>query len=291
MSKNFEQYNRRKLISSYFSVTISITLVLFLLGFLGIWIFNTLDISDNFKEKMTISVILNEGVKEKEISNLEKKIAGEAYCKSVMFVSKEKAADNFMQELGEDFISFIGKNPLKNSLELNVKSEFVTPDELQRISKKIAKNPIVNRVVYDSVMVEKIHNNIQKISLIILLISSFFTLIAVALINASIRLSIYSKRFIIKTMQLVGATKKFIRKPFAKTYLLIGVIGWFFSSLLLLLCLYQINSYLPDLQIFNSTKSIVGVFIGTFSIGIFIVWISTYTATQRFLNLHTDDLY
>ena len=159
------------------------------------------------------------------------------------------------------------------------------------IADNIAQNASVSEVSYDKPMIAKIHDNISKISVIILSVSGIFTLVAILLINSSIRLSVYSKRFIIKTMQLVGATKNFIRKPFILTNILLGIIGAILACSTLFICLYYANSYLPDLQLLNNKQNFGIVFGGLFLLGIFISWFSTFFAAQRFLNLHTDDLY
>lgn len=291
MNYSLEQHNRRKLISSYFSVTLSITLVLFLLGALGFFVLNTKNITNNFKEKMLMSIFLKNQVKEADVSQLQKMLSVADYCKSVEFISKEMAAQEYSKEIGEDFINFIGDNPLQNSFELFLKADFVNPEKMEEIARYIEQNPSVAEVSYDKQTIDKINQNIKKISIIILIISGLFTIIAILLINASIRLSVYSKRFIIKTMQLVGATKGFIRRPFIITNILLGALGGLLACCILIVCLYYIDSQLPALQIFDHQPHLIMVLGGILLGGIFISWISTYFAAQRFLNLHTDDLY
>lgn len=291
MNNSLEQYNRRKLISSYFSVVLSITLVLFLLGALGFLVLNTRHITNSFKEQMSISIFLKNQAKKADIEQLQKILSVAEYSKSVTFVSKEEAAKSYSEELGEDFVSFIGNNPLLNSFDLRLKADYVIPEKIEEIATTIAQNPSVFEVSYDKIMITKIHENINKISMIILSISGIFTIVAILLINSSIRLSVYSKRFIIKTMQLVGATKRFIRRPFIITNIFLGIIGAILACIILLICLHYVDSNLPNLQIFKNKENFVLVFMGIFFIGIFISWLSTYFAAQRFLNLHTDDLY
>ncbi|GIZ14065.1 cell division protein FtsX [Capnocytophaga catalasegens] len=291
MNNPLEQYNRRKLISSYFSVTLSITLVLFLLGALGFLVLNTQNITNSFKEQMLITIFLKNEAKDADIEQLQKTLSVAEYSKSVHFISKEKAAEVYSEELGEDFVSFIGDNPLRNSFDLHLKADYVNPQQIVEIAENITQNPSVSEVSYDKPMIAKIHDNISKISVIILSISGIFTLVAILLINSSIRLSVYSKRFIIKTMQLVGATKNFIRKPFILTNIMLGIIGAILACGALFVCLYYVNLYLPDLQLFSNTQNFSIVFGGLFLLGIFISWFSTFFAAQRFLNLHTDDLY
>lgn len=291
MENNFlEQYNKRKLISSYFSVVFSISLVLFLLGALLFFIFNMKRITDSFKEQITISVFIKNSAKQADIKQLQKTISVANYCKSIEFVSKEDAAKSYSEELGEDFISFIGSNPLENSFDLKLNADFVDEQNLEKISQEITQNPSVSQVSYNKIMIADINKNIKKISLIVLIISGFFTIIAILLINASIRLSVYSKRFIIKTMQLVGATKAFIRKPFIITNISLGILGAILASFALFLSALYIDNQYPTLKIFDGIHIFV-VFIIITILGGFISWISTYFAAQKFLNLHTDDLY
>jgi len=291
VSNSLERYNRRKLISSYFSVTLSITLVLFLLGILGFLVLNTQNITTNFKEEMIISVFLKSDAKQADIQQLQKTLSIAEYSKSVVFVSKEEAAKMYSEQLGEDFISFLGDNPLQNSFDLKLKADFVTPEKTIEIKEQIEQNPSVSEVFYDKNLVSKVHHNMNQVSMIILIISVIFTIVAMLLINSSIRLSVYSKRFIIKTMQLVGATKQFIRRPFVVTNILLGLLGAVLACIGLLICLYYIDKSQPTLQLFSHKEYFVIVFGSIFAIGVFISWLSTYFAAQRFLNLHTDDLY
>lgn len=291
MNNSLERYNRRKLISSYFSVVLSITLVLFLLGALGFLVLNTQRITDSFKEQMSISVFLKNQAKKADIEQLQKKLSVAEYSKSVIFVSKEEAAKSYSEEIGEDFVTFIGNNPLLNSFDLRLKAEYVIPEKIEEIASEISQNFSVSEVSYDKPMIAKIHENINKISVIILSISGVFTIVAILLINSSIRLSVYSKRFIIKTMQLVGATKSFIRRPFIITNIFLGIVGALLACVILWISLYYVDLKLPNLHIFNEKGSFILVFSGIFLMGILISWVSTYLAAQRFLNLHTDDLY
>ena len=291
MHTRSERYNRRKLVSSYFSITLSITLVLFLLGLLGLLVLNGQRLTEHYKERLVISIFLKDQAKEADIQQLHKSLSLADYTAEVQYISKEAAAETFMQELGEDFVTLIGVNPLKNSLDLRLKASYVTPEQVRVIAEEIAQNASVKEVTYDRDSVEKIHSNLRQISIAILSISAVFTLVAMLLINSSIRLSVYSKRFIIKTMQLVGATKAFIRKPFIITNIALGILSALLACLALSLCLYYLDQSWPEWGLLTNYNSFVWVFAGLFAIGIFISWISTYFAAQRFLNLHTDELY
>lgn len=291
MSKSFERYQKRKLISSYFSVVLSIGLVLFLLGILGLLVLNTKKLADHFKEQITISVFLKENAKEVEIEQLQNSLAMADYTKSATYVSKEDAAEQHSEEIGENFLEFLGYNPLKNSIDVKLKADFVSSDQIEEIAAEIAAKGYVDEVSYDKPLIALLTENVKKISFWILAASAVFTLIAVLLINSSIRLSIYSKRFIIKTMQMVGATKRFIRRPFIWTNIKLGMLGAFLAMLSLGIVLYYINENFPELDLFQDVVILSILFAGVFVLGVVISLVSTYFATQRFLNLRTDDLY
>jgi len=291
MGKSFEQYQKRKLISSYFSVILSIALVLFLLGILGLLVLNTKKMADHFKEQITISVFLKESAKEVEIDQLQKSLAMAEYTKTATYVSKEEAAEKHTEEIGENFIEFLGYNPLKNSIDVNLNADFVSPEKIEEIAAEITVKGYVEEVSYDQPLVGLLNDNVKKISLWILVASGIFTFIAVLLINSSIRLSIYSKRFIIKTMQMVGATKTFIRRPFIWTNVKLGMLGSVVALIALGGVLYYVNENFPDLGLFDDATILIILFAGVFVLGLLISLISTYFATQRFLNLRTDELY
>ena len=291
MHTRTERYNRRKLISSYFSVTLSITLVLFLLGLLGFLLINVKNLTDSYKEHLIINVFLKDTAKEADIEQLQKSLSLASYTKQVEFISKEQAAQSFSEELGEDFISFIGDNPLGNSFDLALKADYVTPQKMEEVKESILQNASVKEVNYDKDSVKKIHSNIQSISLVILAVSAIFTVVAMLLINASIRLSVYSKRFIIKTMQLVGATKAFIRRPFIITNIWLGILSAILACAALAFTFYAIDQSWAEWGLIMHYRDFIWVGAALFLIGVFLSWISTYFAAQRFLNLHTDELY
>ncbi|MDO5607591.1 MAG: permease-like cell division protein FtsX [Capnocytophaga sp.] len=291
MAKSIEKFNRRRLVTSYFSVIVSITLVLFLLGVLGLLLLNTQKLANYFKEQVSMTVFLKDDAKEADIRQLQKTLSVADYAKSVRFVSKQEAAERYSEEIGEDFVTFIGDNPLQNSIDLSLKAEYAEPSKMQDLESELSQNSFVSEVIYDKPLVALIHENVERIGLILLIVSVLFTFVAILLINSSIRLSIHSKRFTIKTMQLVGATRRFIRRPFIITNIRLGIIGALFAIALLYGCLFYINTNFPEFKVLADWQllSIISVLI--ILIGIFISWISTFFATQRFLNLNTNDLY
>jgi cell division transport system permease protein len=291
MSKSFERYQKRKLISSYFSVVLSIGLVLFLLGILGLLVLNTRKLADHFKEQITISVFLKDNAKQVEVDQLQKSLVMADYTRSANYVSKEDAAEQHSEDIGEDFQEFLGYNPLKNSIDVKLKADFVSTQQIDSIEADLGQKDYVEEVSYDKPLIAMLTENVKRLSFWILVASAIFCGIAVLLINSSIRLSIYSKRFIIKTMQMVGATKSFIRRPFLLTNIKLGMLGALLALIILGSLLVYMDTIFPELRLLQDTVILVILFLGVFVLGVLISLVSTYFATQRFLNLRTDDLY
>ena len=288
---NIEHYQRRRLLNSYFSVVLSITFVLFLLGVLGLFLINGKKIASHFKEQIAMSIYLKDNAKDIEITQLQKKIQLDSATKSINFITKEEAAEKYIRDIGEDFLEFLGYNPLLNSIDINFNSNYVNTTNLEKRKKEIESIDFVDEVVYDNPLVKLLDENIKKITLILLFITSIFVLIAVILINSSIRLSIYSKRFLIKTMQLVGATKSFVRKPFIWNHVRLGIISSIVSLIALSIIIVQLDNYLPELKIFQEANELIFLFIGIISLGIGITALSTFFATQKYLNLKSNSFY
>ena len=291
MDKSFEKYQKRRLRSSYFSVVISIALVLFLVGVLGLIVLKTNSITKHFKEKVAISIFLKDNAKNKDIEILQAELKKAEYTKSVVFISKTEAAKKYSEEIGENFLDFLGENPLKDAIDVSLKSDFVTPEKMAEIETQLKLRSIVAEVSYDKPLIELLTKNITRLSFWMLLFSSLFTLIAVVLINSSIRLSVYSKRFTIKTMQMVGATKGFIRIPFIIKSVKLGIIGAIVSIVGLLIFIIYVNKMVPEIELLSDYKILAILFSAIIILGILITWLSTFFATQRFLNLRTDELY
>lgn len=291
MSSSFEKHQKRRLISSYFSVVLSIALVLFLLGILGLLVINAKSVSNNFKEQVILTIYLEDTSKEVEIKQLEKSLAFSDYVKQTKFISKESAADFMKLEYGEDFLDDIGYNPLKNSIEVNLKADYVTARRLDSITESTMKKNFVEDIKYDKDLVSLMNSNVKRLSLWVLIISGIFAGIAVLLINSSIRLSVNSKRFSIKTMQMVGATKKFIRKPFIWRSIRLGIIGSLLALIGMGVVVYYVDKAFPEFNLIQNQLSIGALFGCVFLVGVLITWWSTFFATQRFLNLKTDQLY
>ena len=285
---NEEKFNKRRLISTYFSVVVSITLVLFLTGLLGLLLINSKKVADHFKEQIVMTIYVKDSAKEVELKQLQKTLRLNSATKKVIYVSKEEASQRHANEIGEDFMEFLGYNPLLNSIDVFFKAPFLNPVMVSKLSKDISLYSYVSEVVYDRPLLELLDQNIKKITFVMLLASSLFILVAVLLINSSIRLSIYSKRLIIKTMQLVGATKSFIQRPFIKTHLMMSTLGSIIAISGMVLVIYEIQKRFPELQISENPLEPVLVFLGVFLLGLGITTVSTFLATQRYLNLKSD---
>lgn len=291
MDKSFEKYQKRRLRSSYFSVVVSIALVLFLIGLLGLMVLKASQLTAHFKEQVTMTVFLNDNIKNRDLETLKAELKQAEYSKEVNYISKEEAAEIYSADIGEDFVEFLGENPLKNAIDIALKSEFVTPEQMAEIEKQLTIRSIVSEVVYDKPLIELLTKNISRMSFWMLLFSALFTLIAVVLINSSIRLSVYSKRFTLKTMQMVGATKGFIRRPFIWKSIQLGIIGAVVAIVGMLVFMGYLNTTIPELELLSDYKILAILFGGIIATGVLITWISTFFATQRFLNLRTEELY
>jgi cell division transport system permease protein len=291
MASSFDNFQKRRLISSYFSVVLSVFLVLFLLGLLGLFIINSKRLSNNFKEDIVMTVFFKNEANDTIFKAFETEMKSGKFAKDFTFVSKEKAAKEHEKTLGENFTEFLGANPLYNSYDIHLKADYVTNIGFSRMESEIRKNPMVADVVYDKQLITLVNDNVKRISMWVLIISGIFAFISILLINSSLRLSIYANRFIIKTMQMVGATKAFIRKPFVTRSIILGVIGSVLAILALTGVLIYVSTNYPALDIFKDQLLTVLVLLGVLVLGVLITWIGTHFATQRFLNLRTDDLY
>jgi cell division transport system permease protein len=291
MSSSFEKFQKRRLISSYFSVVLSMFLVLFLLGILGFFIINSKKLSDDFKEEIVMTVFFKNDATDSTMVAFGQELKTAKFVKSSDYVTKEQAAKMHTDIIGEDFMTFLGANPLQNSYDIHLKADYIDTENIRKIESRFLANDMIADIVYDKQLVSLVNDNIKKVSMWILIISGILALIAVLLINSSMRLAIYSNRFIIKTMQMVGATKSFIRKPFIWRSIRLGVIGAVLAIFALIGTLIYIDNSWPSLNILEDQMMVAAILLGVLAIGILITWVSTFFATQKYLNLRTDDLY
>jgi cell division transport system permease protein len=283
--------SKTRLRSSYLTLVISVSLVLFLLGVLGLLLINARELSDYFRESLSFSVMLDDDAKEADIRMLQKDLDAKPYVKSTEYVSKNEAAAKMKEELGEDFISFLGDNPLPPSIDVYLYAGFTSPDSVVKIEKYVLEYPFVKEVYYQESLLFLINENVKKISLFLLVISSFLFLIAITIINNTIRLSIYSKRFLIRTMQLIGATRAFIRRPFLVQSAIHGLIAALIAMCLLMGMLYLIEKEFFLLFTFKSTNLLLLLGLSLILIGVIINIISTFFSVNRYLSISEDQLY
>lgn len=291
MAKSEDKYAKRRLKTSYLSTIVSITLVLFTIGLLGLVILHAKKLSNYVMENISLSVYMNENVREADIMKLKKTIDATEYVKSTRYITKEEATKEHQEDLGEDFVNFLGYSPLPASIEVKVKASYANNDSLSVIENTILKNTNVRETKYQKTLVHKLNENIKKISMVIIGLSLLLLLIAFALINNTIRLSVYSKRFIIKSMQLVGATQRFIRKPFIYKGLLQGLIGAFIAIGLLVVVIYFSQQELPELIDLQDVDLFLSLFGLVTLMGLILSWISTFFAVRKYLKIKTDHLY
>lgn len=286
-----DKISKRRLQSSYLTTIVSLSLVLFLLGLVGLLILNTRKLSDYVKENIGFSVIVEDNIKEVDLIRLKKNLDASVYVKSTEHITKEKAAESLKNDLGEDFVDFLGYNPLPVSIDVRLNADYANADSIEVIKKDLEAYPEVKELFYQPDIIELVNQNINKISFIILLFSSLLFFISAALINNTIRLSIYSKRFIIRTMQLVGATRGFIRKPFVIKGIIQGVIGGVIAIALLSGVVYSIQDEVLGVINFGDVTIMGSLFFLVILLGIILALISTWFAVNKYLKLRTDKLY
>ncbi len=291
MSINNSDTPKKNVKTFYISTIFSISLVLLMVGLLGLIVLHAKNLSNFVKENIVLNIVLDENANEAEVFKLQKNIEKNESIKTTQYISKELAARNLSKDLGEDFIKFLGYNPLTASIDVYLKAEYATNDQIQSLVNKLKKKDLVKEVIYQESLVDLVNENLRSISLIILAFGITLLLIAVALINNTIRLAMYSQRFIIRSMQLVGATRNFIRKPFLITGLLHGILGSLIAVAILLSTLYIARTEIPELIILQNYFEFILLFIGILSMGVIISLLSTYFAVNKYLNQHIDDLY
>ena len=279
----------RRLLTSYISITIIMSVVLFLFGFFGIFFISSNSIANSFKENFSVSIFFKEDAKNIEITQLQNELLMSDYVEKLKYVSKDEAVLLMKDEYGQDFMKELGFNPLVNSIDFNLKSKYVEATLLDSISKLIENKNYVDEIVYDKNLINIINDNIKRISLWLMPSIIILLIITFLVINSSIRLSIYSNRQLIKTMQLVGATKAFIRKPFIKINIFLSLISSIISISAIILLIYYIDlniSFVDNISI----ESVITLFLIILSLGLFISYISTFFATQNILKIKADNL-
>ncbi|MDB5286375.1 MAG: cell division protein FtsX [Mucilaginibacter sp.] len=281
----------KKVKTIYISTVFGIAMVLLMIGLLGLILVHANNLSRYVKENIVLNLFMDDSAHETDVLQLQKQLDANPMVKQTQYVSKELAARNLQKDLGEDFVKFLGYNPLSQSLDVYLKADYANNADIEKFKATLLKNPLVKEVKYQQSLVDQMNSNLTSISLIILAFAGIFIILSVALINNTIRLAIYSQRFLIKSMQLVGATKGFIRKPFLLYGIWHGLLGALISVVILIGTLFLANKQIPDLIILQNYTEFGIVFLGIIGLGIFISAFSTFLAVNKFLRLKIYDLY
>jgi cell division transport system permease protein len=280
-----------RLRASYITSIISITLVLFMLGLLGMIIMHGKKLSDYVRENISISVMLKDNVADDVVLNYMKRLQRTSYVKEAELITREQAAKDLSNELGEDFVQFLGYNPLPASIDLQLRAEYANTDSIARIEKQLLTSNMVKEVVYQKSLIDQVNSNISKITLVILSFSLILLVISVILINNTIKLSIYARRFLIRSMQLVGATEMFIRLPFIIRSIVHGAIAAIIAILLLVGTLYLARQRIPEIAALQDFRQFALFFAGVFLLGVVLSATSTLVSVNKFLRMKIDNLY
>ncbi|MBR3699943.1 MAG: permease-like cell division protein FtsX [Bacteroidales bacterium] len=285
--------SNRRVAGSYAMSLVSITMVLFLLGAFAIFLVHARKLSNHVKENIGFEVVMNSDVKEANILRLQKELDAMPAVKSTEYITKDEAIERLSEDLGEDFLEWLGpeENPLLPSIDVRFHAAYANNDSIALIETMLLENPDVKEVYYQKSLVDLINNNIRKIAIVLMVISLILLLIAIALIRNTIRLSIYSKRFLVRSMQLVGATESFIRKPFLRQGVSQGFFGGLLADVFLVIILYAASKRIPDLALIRDLYDISAILAGIVFLGMLIAWFSTRTALDKFLKADLDKLY
>ncbi len=292
MAKQVEEgFQKRRLRGSYISVILSVSLVLFTLGMLGLVMLYAQKLSVQVKENIGFTIYLQDDIKEVDVERLQKAIDISEYSLSTTYISKDDAVELLKKDLGEDFMQYLDYNPLLASIEVKMKADYAHPDSLANIKAQLSKSSKIKEINYEESLVNMVQENIQRVGALMLAFSLLLLVVAIALINNSIRLSIYSKRFLIKSMQLVGATQPFIRKPFVQKGVVHGIYSALIAILLIMGVMYYSQQYLPDLIQIQDIEILAYLFVIVMILGIVISWVSTSLAVRKFIRTRSDKLY
>jgi len=291
MANSEHQFQRKRIRSSYITSVVSIAMVLLMLGLLGLLLVNAKKLSDTTRESFAVSIFFRDSVDDAQILEFKAELEQNGFISGSTFITRAEAAENFQKDLGEDFVDFLGYNPLPASLDVKFNSSFTEDENFTKLEKEWSENPIVAQIDYPRNLINKIVDNMKKLSWFFLAFSVVLTFIAVTLINNTIRLAIYSRRFIIRTMQLVGATKGFIRRPYVFSGLMQGLLGGLIAVALLGTMVYFGERQIPELREMRDIK-LLGMLAGAIVLGgVILSWICTFFAVRKYLNLKTDSLY
>lgn len=288
MSKN----KAAGLLSTQFvTALISTSLVLVLLGTIVLFVLTARNLSNYVKENINVTILLNDDISQGEIESLQKSLEEQQYVKSLKYISKERALHEQCVDMGTDPSEFLGYNPFTASFEVKLKSEYANNESLEKISKQLKATKKVMDVIYQKELMNAVNNNIQKFSIILLIIAALFTYISFALINNTVRLTIFSRRFIINTMKLVGASWGFIRRPFLNQGLLLGVLSAIIADAIIIGFVYWARSFEPEINTVVNMQVMIIVGISVLVFGLLITFLCTYFSLSKYLKMNSNELY
>lgn len=291
MGRNESNVLNRRLLRSYFSTIISISLVLFFIGMAGLLVLNARSVSNYFKENITVSVVLSVEASEDDASQLSEQISGYPFYKDSRIISKEEGVEQMKQMLGEDFLDVFEVNPIPVSLELQVAADYISTDSLARVEYMLSQYPVVEDVVYQQSMVELLNSNLERIGYVIGCFTLLLMFVSTVLINNTVRLNIYAKRFVIHTMRLVGATKFFISRPFLGQAFFQGLIAGLIANVYLLVTLYIIRNEFNQLFTLLEPSALGLLIVLVVAVGVLICVVSTGFVVRSMISLNKDELY
>lgn len=276
---------------SYFMSILGVTLVLFLLGIIGWFIINANKLGNYFKENVVVSVYLRGEMNPKDSAALMEYIGAKPYVKRYNYVTKDAAKSKYMSDGNESWDKVLTENPLPNSIDFVLKKEFLNSDTLSQIRADLTQNPYVTDVDYPQALVDKLNKNISRISIILLVVAIVLSLVVIALIDNTIRLAMFSNRFLIKTMQMVGATRWFIAKPLNVRAVINGAISGVIAAITLYVIILVVEHYVDWLKVIHDTPTLILLFLILIIIGIVITVFSTHRSVVKYLRMKLDDLY
>lgn len=284
---------KRRLRGSYLISLMSIMLVLFVLSLFSSLILFANKISDYIKENVGFEIVMKKGVKEKDIIDFQHILDNKKYVKSTVYISQQEATRRLTEDLGEDILEWLGdvENPLLPSIDVRFKSEYANNDSIAKIEQWVMKNKNVKEVYFQKSLMHSIDKNVNKIASVLLLVGVVLLIMAVTLISHTVRLAVYAKRFVVRSMQLVGATEGFIIKPFMKSFVIQGFIGAVLALILLSIFLFKLMHEVPELAVLTNISSIALIYISVIALGVLLTTLSTFFAMRKYLRADIDDLY
>jgi cell division transport system permease protein len=276
---------------SYFMSILGVTLVLFLLGVIGWLVINANKLGQYFRESVEVRAYLRGNVSATDSSTLIEYIAGRPYVREYNYISKEAAKKQYLDDGNDDWAGVLEENPLPNSVNFKLKNDYVQPDTLVNIEKEIEAHPLISDVQYPKELVSNLNTNLRRISLILLAVAVLLSIVVIILIDNTIRLAMFSNRFIIKTMQMVGATRWFIAKPLNIRAIINGAISAVIAIILVYALTLAAENFLPELKALHDTRTLVILFVALLILGIAITLFSTHRSVIKYLRMKLDELY